>query len=126
VLSDEGEIYYQTGGQHKKIVIQKTSVPLATLEEAINDENIDAVVITSDEDFQKIHGQETLQVDIEGNTQEKTSYNVIAKISSSKSDAKDIIISAHMDSIFGVGADDHPIVLGSNQPLIGLEIGRGS
>jgi Zn-dependent M28 family amino/carboxypeptidase len=113
VLSDEGEIYYQTSGQHKKIVIQKTSVPLATLEEAINDENIDAVVITSDEDFQKIHGQETLQVDIEGNTQEKTSYNVIAKISSSKSDAKDIIISAHMDSIFGVGADDNASGVGA-------------
>ena len=54
-----------------------------------------------------------MQVYIDGNTEERSSYNVIAKICSTKNDAKDIIISAHMDSIYGVGADDNASGVGA-------------
>lgn len=112
-LSGEGKIFYQSDDQHGEIAIQKSSVPPDVLMDAINDESIEAVLITSVNDFNQIHNEKELQVDIDGNTEERTSYNVIAKICSTKSDAKDIIISAHMDSIFGVGADDNASGVGA-------------
>lgn len=107
ILNGVGKIYYQSDELHGEVAIQKKSAPLNILLEAINDKDIKAVILTSDDVFKQIHNEDEFQVDIDGKTEEKTSYNVVAKISSTKSDAKDIIIGAHMDSIYGVGADDN-------------------
>jgi hypothetical protein len=98
----DGVIYHQSTDIKDKIAFLKSSEEPYPL----SDKNAKALVNISDSDYKRLQGETKIKVDIQGKVTERTSYNVVGKILCSKSDAKDIIISAHMDSIIGMGADE--------------------
>jgi hypothetical protein len=100
-LNGKGEIFDKSKDQSNKIVI------LQGQETSIFDINAKTILNINKEDFEWVKNETSIQVDINGEIEKRISYNVIATINSTRKDAKSIIISAHMDSINGQGADDN-------------------